>query len=177
MKTTIFASILFVSVLLSTSNLFAQHPMDHKAGRGEGSNKEMHGGIPNLTEEQKTKIKDIHLALSKEVQPLRNQLGELKARQKTLSTLDNPDMKAINANIDEITKVMNQLMKSRAAFRQKVRALLTDEQKVWFDSHPMHKNHRGMREPQMGRGHMEGHQMGRADHMEEHQTDETHTQK
>ena len=139
MKTTIFASILFVSVLLSTSNLFAQHPMDHKAGRGEGSNKEMHGGIPNLTEEQKTKIKDIHLALSKEVQPLRNRLGELKAKQHTLTTSDKPDMIAINANIDEITKVTNQLMKSKAAHHQQIRALLTDEQKVWLDSHPFRK--------------------------------------
>jgi Spy/CpxP family protein refolding chaperone len=150
MKTTIFASILFVSVLLSTSNLIAQNPMEHKVGRGEGSNKEMHGGIPNLTEEQKTKIKDIHLALSKEVQPLRNRLGELKAKQRTLTTSDKPDMSAINANIDEITKTTNQLMKSRAAHHQQVRALLTDEQKVWFDSHPTRKG---------GHGHM------KCDHM------------
>jgi len=176
MKTTNFIATIAIALMLTgTGSLFAQ-PSKSEMKKTE-FHKEMHNGIPNMTEDQKAKMKDLHVAFYKEVQPLRNQLGELKARQKTLSTLDNPDMKAINANIDEITKVMNQLMKSRAAFRQKVRALLTDEQKVWFDSHPMHKNHRGMREPQMGRGHMEGHQMGRADHMEEHQTDETHTQK
>jgi Spy/CpxP family protein refolding chaperone len=157
MKTTIFASIIFASVLLSTNSLFAQHPMEHKTGNGEGSNKEMHG-IPNLTEEQKTKIKDIHLALSKEIQPLRNRLGELKAKQRTLTTSDKPDMGAINTNIDEITKTTNQLMKSRAAHHQQVRALLTDEQKVWFDSHPFQKGgHKHMKGDHM-KGDMSQHQ-------------------
>ena len=44
-------------------------------------------------------------------------------------------MKAINANIDEITKLQNQMMKKAAEHRQQVRNLLTDEQKLWFDSH------------------------------------------
>jgi Spy/CpxP family protein refolding chaperone len=158
MKTTYFIATMALAMMLtSTGNMFAQTP-----SKGEMKRTEFHrgqgqrGGIPNLTDEQKAKIKDLHLATYKETKPLRNQLGELKAKQRTLTTADKPDMNAINANIDEITKVANQLMKSRAAFRQKVRALLTDEQKMWFDSHPMHRGH----------GHMRGHQMGGPNHQE-----------
>jgi Spy/CpxP family protein refolding chaperone len=177
MKTTNFiATIAIASMLTGTGSLLAQPSSKGEMKKTE-FHKETHNGIPNMTEEQKAKMKDLHIAFYKEAKPLRNQLGELKAKQKTLSTADNPDMKAINANIDEITKVMNQLMKSRAAFRQKVRALLTDEQRMWFDTHPMRKNHSGMRGHQMGRGHMEGRQMGRTDQMEGHQMDETHIQK
>jgi Spy/CpxP family protein refolding chaperone len=69
----------------------------------------------------------------------------LKARQKTLTTADNTDMKAINANIDEITKIQNQLMKKSVAMKQQFRSLLNDEQKVWYDSRSMKKGQqRGM---------------------------------
>jgi Spy/CpxP family protein refolding chaperone len=156
MKTTYFiATIALAMMLTGTGNILAQ-----PASKGEMKRTEMHkgphNGIPNLTEEQKTKIKDLHVANYKETKPLRNQLGELKAKQRTLTTADKPDLKAIDANIDEITKVMNQLMKSRAAFHQQVRALLTDEQKMWFDTHPMNRQH----------GNMRGHQMGGPRHQE-----------
>ncbi len=166
MKTTYFiASIAIASMLAGSGSMLAQ-----TASKGEmkrtAIHKEMeHNGIPNLTDEQKAKIKDLHVAQYKETKTLRNQLGELKARQKTLATADNSDLKAINANIDEITKVMNQLMKSKAAFRQQVRALLTDEQKMWFDSHPMGKNHGHMRGHPMGEQ-MGGHQMGEGEHFQ-----------
>ncbi len=104
---------------------------DYKMGK-EHSHKSF---IPNLTEEQKGKIKDLRLAHFKETQPLKNQLGELKARKKTLATAEKPDLKLIDANIDEISKIQNQLMKSRAQFQTQIRALLTDEQKMAFDMH------------------------------------------
>ena len=90
--------------------------------------------IPGLTDDQKSKLKELKLAHYKEVQPLRNQLGELKAKKHSLATVEKVDLKAIDANIDEITKLQNQLMKARAANIQKIRALLNDEQRMFFDS-------------------------------------------
>ena len=91
--------------------------------------------VPNLTEDQKTKIKDLKITHQKQMLIYRNQMGELKAKEQTLTTADKADMKAINANIDEITKVKNQMMKAKAQHQQDVRALLNPEQKLWFDTH------------------------------------------
>jgi Spy/CpxP family protein refolding chaperone len=91
--------------------------------------------IPNLTDDQKAKIKDLKTQLAKETLPLKNQLGELKAKERTLTTAATPDMKAINANIDEITTVRGKIMKATEGTNQKIRALLTDEQKLFFDTH------------------------------------------
>ena len=88
-----------------------------------------------LTDEQKAKIKDVKLAHQKEVMKHKNKMAELRAHLQTLSTADVVDMKAINATIDEITQSQNQLMKSREGFKQQVRALLTDEQRIQFDLH------------------------------------------
>ena len=155
MKITYLISAIALSLALSSTKSVLAQPANNGEMKKQEFHKEMHnmhGGIPNLTEDQKAKIKALHLASFKVAEPLRNQLGELKAKQKTLATADKPDMKAIDANIDEITKVMNQLMKNRASFHQQVRALLNDEQKMWFDTHPMHKGH-GMRNQEKGRMH------------------------
>ena len=74
----------------------------------------MKWGIPGLTTEQSAKLKEMKMAHYKEVQPVKNQLQELRAKQHTLTTAEKADMKAINANIDEITKLENTLMKARA---------------------------------------------------------------
>jgi Spy/CpxP family protein refolding chaperone len=116
----------------------------------QGMQQGKHEQIPILTDEQKAKMKELRLALHKETLPLKNQLNELKAKQQTLATADKADMKAINANIDEITKVQNQLMKAKSANLQQIRALLTDEQKMIFDTH----------KKMGGKGHKEGKMKG-----------------
>jgi len=100
--------------------------------RRDGSG--MMAAIPDLTAEQQDKIKTIHLNMMKESLPIKNKLGENKAKMKTLQTADNPDMKAINTLIDESAKLEADLKKKRAANHQEVRKLLTDEQRVIFDS-------------------------------------------
>jgi len=132
MKTKQFISATIIALMLfGTSPLFAQHgSMFHNNDRVK------------FTEEQKAKIKEIHLASFKEMQVLKNQMGELKAKQHTLSTTDKPDLNAINANIDEISKIQGKMMKIKAADNQKIRGLLSDEQKMQFDSGMMHKKGR-----------------------------------
>lgn len=135
----------FSALLFIAGNVSAQ--MNHKQGmepsKGDGigdrGHMRSHEMIPNMTEEQKTKVKDLRIAFYKLAQPLHNQMEELKAKEHTLTTSEKPDIKAINANIDEITKVQNQLMKAMASHRQDIRSLLTEEQKIRFDSKPLGK--------------------------------------
>lgn len=100
--------------------------------RRDGSG--MMSAIPDLTDEQQEKIKAIHLNMMKESLPIKNKIGENEAKMKTLQTADNPDMKAINALIDETAKLEADLKKKMAANHQDVRKLLTAEQRVIFDS-------------------------------------------
>ena len=79
----------------------------------------------------------------KAMQPLRNQLGEKKARLRTLTTADKVNMTEVNKVIDDIGAMQTQLMKLKEQRRQEIRKLLNDEQRVMFDAH--HGSHDGPR--------------------------------
>lgn len=166
MKTSHFSAIIVMVLMLATAGNVLSQQSYQQGPRGPKAGPNFDTRIPNLTEEQQTKIKEIRVAHLKEVQTLQNQMGELKAKQKTLSTAEKPDQKAIDANIDEITKVQNQMMKKASSMHQKVRALLTDEQKIWFDNHAGRKgmhDGKGMRKggcPCDGTGQGRGQGMG-----------------
>ena len=121
-------------------------------GQGYGRNYCLNA-IPDLTDEQKTKIEDLRTAHMKEMQNFRNQMREKRAHLITLQTADKVDMKAVNSTIDEMTALKNQQMKSNAAHRQEVRNLLTDSQKVYFDAHAGNRGHgKGMGQGRRGGG-------------------------
>jgi Spy/CpxP family protein refolding chaperone len=133
LQTIVIAIVFFMAGLV---NIYAQPgPGPHNAEMKCQKKEAGCMGIPNLTDDQQKKINDLRIAHQKEMQALHNQMGELKAKHKTLTTADKPDMKAVNANIDEITKLQNQIMKKAAEHQQQVRSLLNDEQKLWFDAH------------------------------------------
>ncbi len=92
--------------------------------------------IPDLTEAQETKIEALRVNHLKEMNSYRNQMNELRARKQTLNTSDQANLDEINAVIDQMTGVHNKMMKVSAKHRQDVRSMLTDEQKVYFDSMP-----------------------------------------
>lgn len=106
--------------------------------RGNQDNME----IPNLTEEQKTKIKDIKLKNEREMLTLKNQIGEKKAKLKTQTTTDSPNMNEVNKTIDEIGNLKSQINKRKAAAKQEIRSLLNEEQKLAFDTQKKNKNSR-----------------------------------
>lgn len=149
MRKTVFATITLVTVLLFSGYRVAAQPApmaspDRFAHHDMMKPHHDPFGIPNLTDEQKAKIKDLRLATYKETKVFKNQLGELNARKRTLESADKADFKAIDANIDEIARVKASIMKARAHFKQQVRALLTDEQRLAFDMHSeKHNFHRG----------------------------------
>jgi len=97
----------------------------------------------NLTDEQKEAFKKIMLTMHKEILPVRNEIGEAEAHQRTLLSVDKPDLSAINKNIDKIGALKIEVAKIFTKHRLEMRALLTDEQRMKFDNwrggmkHPM----------------------------------------
>jgi len=103
-----------------------------------------------LTPDQKKQIADFKLAHDKEMVQINNLLGEKKAQLKTLLQTEKPDIKKINAKIDEITDLQNQKMKLDAQHKCNVRSILTDEQKVRMDM--MMEHHPNGQGAMMARG-------------------------
>lgn len=140
--------VLMVSALIATSfsNAYAQ-----RGNRPMRDSARFERGIPNLTAEQKTKIQVLKVKHQKEVTPLRNELAEKKAHLRTLNSVEKPDINAINKTIDEISALQTKIMKSNASHRIEIASNLTDEQKVFFNSH-QGKMRNGKRGHGMGNG-------------------------
>jgi Spy/CpxP family protein refolding chaperone len=164
MKTRILSFLIVASFFIS-SVLIAQPNKVQKQMRPDSGKKEMmkkRGDRNNsesqkfFTEEQKEQMKELRLETAKKVKPLKNELSELMARQRTLTTADNADLNAINTNIDKMSDIKTDIAKIMAAQHQQVRSLLTEEQLVKFDTMkgekgPGHSRHRrNMNRP--GRG-------------------------
>jgi Spy/CpxP family protein refolding chaperone len=82
----------------------------------------------DLSEEQQAKITSLRTEHSKTMIPLRNKMAELKARERTLLSEENIDMKAVNKTIDEQTALMNKIRKLQVEQQVAMKGLLTDEQ-------------------------------------------------
>ncbi|HZK95797.1 MAG TPA: periplasmic heavy metal sensor [Prolixibacteraceae bacterium] len=87
----------------------------------------------NLTDAQKDAFKQSMIDMQKQIQPLRNELGEVKAHQKTLMTAEKTDVSAINKNIEKIGAIRVEMAKIQAKCHLDMRAQLTDDQKLKFD--------------------------------------------
>lgn len=139
MKTRILTLVLIAVFAISTTAM-AQHKQGEKRSDEQKEQmmkrrKEMKERKTNLfTEEQQGKMKELRLETAKQVKPFKNELNELKARQQTLTTADNADLNAINSNIDKISELRADIQKIMAAQHQEVRAMLTDEQLIKFDT-------------------------------------------
>jgi len=88
----------------------------------------------NLNEQQREAMQKIRTEQIKERTQTGNLLREKRAKLESLQTADKPDMKEINKVIDEIAALQAQEMKAQAASRQKIRSLLTDEQRTLYDA-------------------------------------------
>jgi Spy/CpxP family protein refolding chaperone len=87
----------------------------------------------NLTEEQREAFKKSAIELHKQLLPLKNELGELEAHQRTLVTAEKPDMAAISKNIEKIGSIRVEMAKIQVKHRVEMRSRLTDEQRLKFD--------------------------------------------
>src|SRR3989339_975255 len=150
-KLKLFLSMFLVIILSGTSMTFAQGKKEkvkkeeikeevviEKRGPGNyGMHEKRNGmmGIKDLSDEQKQKIDKIKFANQKENLQLKNKLAEKKAQLKTLESADNADMSAINKIIDEMSALKAEMHKKRAAQKQEIRKILTEEQRLQFDIH------------------------------------------
>ena len=149
---------LVIATLLMSLNIEANAQRTNK-GQGQGMYQQNRQGmrcnIPDLTEAQQKKIAEMRVGQMKDMLTFRNSMAEKRARLNTLRTADKVDINAINKTIDEMGATRIQMMKKREAHRQAVRKILTEEQRVIFDSRSMHGHKGGM----MGR-HGKGQGMG-----------------
>ena len=140
MKTNVLMAIAIAAVTSLTVNAQSQkmQPYSGKSPkevrqvmRSEGFTMPEGGG---LNDQQREELKKIRTEQLKERTRTRNLLNEKRAKLETLQTADKPNMKEINKVIDEIAAIQAQQMKAQADSRQKIRSLLTEEQRALYDA-------------------------------------------
>ncbi len=96
--------------------------------------------FPEFTKEQKDQMADLRSQHQKEMIPLRS---ELKLKRVELKDMlrDEASQSRINGKLDEIGDLRTEISKLRMDHRLKMRDILTDEQKEFFDSHPGLRKH------------------------------------
>ncbi|MCF8459375.1 MAG: Spy/CpxP family protein refolding chaperone [Flavobacteriales bacterium] len=139
-------------VALLVGNSFAQDKMAnepvrmHKRGelRQEKGQHDKMADIPNLTDEQKAKIKDIKDENRKKCEPQRAEMKELRTKLHEMKTSEKPDLNEINSLIDKLASMKAEVEKSKTAAELKVRSILTPEQLKAVDT--KHAENMKMRE-------------------------------
>jgi Spy/CpxP family protein refolding chaperone len=143
MRTKIFMVVLLMSI---SAVLFAQteevvvkkmHKQQQMGPKMEQRRDAVQG--LNLTDAQKEAFKAGMIATQKKLQPLKNELGEAEAHQRTLVTAEKPDLAAINKNIEKIGALKVEMAKVQIKNRMEMRAQLNDEQRLKFDNFRMHE--------------------------------------
>lgn len=129
----------FYSVFLLVITLLVATGADALAQRGRGMDRrggmgQIHSNIPDLTEDQSEQITTLRTAHLKEMQTFRDQIAINRIEYRAMMREDNANMADINANIEARSEIRTGMEKAQAAHLQEVRALLTEEQRVWFDS-------------------------------------------
>ena len=96
----------------------------------------------DLSEEQKDEMNVIRLEHFKNMNPLKNRMAELKAREHTLISEEEVDLKAVNNLIDEQTDLINKMKKLQAEHKVKAKSILTEEQNMKFEQRRAFKKQR-----------------------------------
>lgn len=122
-----------------------------RANRGPAAN-QAECVIPDLTEEQQNQINELRTKRIKASTQHRANMAELRAKKRSLSIADTPDMNKVNAVIDDMAEMRSANLKENAAHRQAVREILTDEQRVIYDSRHANRQGRGQQMYRRGGG-------------------------
>jgi Spy/CpxP family protein refolding chaperone len=138
---------LFLTGVLMVTALSAQSPRQGIRGL-------------DLSEEQQSEMTTLRTDHNKAITPLRNKMGELKARERTLLSEDPVDMKAVKENIDEQSELTSIIRMLQVEYQVAVKKILTDEQVMKLqqprqyaqrDGFRRQDGHRDFRGPRMGR--------------------------
>ena len=134
--------LIFVIIMISTSAMaqryrndgqprgFRQESCDWSWSSRQGWKAQL-----NLTDEQSAKIEAIKLASSEGFIARRNKINELEAQLNSAMTGETINKAQANNLIEEIAKLKAENQKARVDDHFKIRALLTDQQKVIMDQH------------------------------------------
>ena len=119
-------------------------------GQGDGPGILAKAEALELTTEQIKKIKAMRLDMAKEKIRLRSELELKQLELRELMSADEPDIRRIEAKIDEMAPLRTELQKKRIEHRLAVRNVLTQEQKAKLEllrgaGLRHHKGHRGGR--------------------------------
>lgn len=89
----------------------------------------------NLNAEQQSNLESMRTAHVSKMQQLHADMQIKRAELNKLQLSENADQAAIDQKIEELMAMKTQAWKQKAAHRQKVRALLSPEQRIIFDAH------------------------------------------
>ena len=129
---------------------------DRGFGRGDGPGILAKAEALELTSEQIKKIKAMRLDMAKEMVKLRSELELKQLELKELMSVDEPEIRLIEAKIDEMAPLRTELQKNRIGHRLAVRDVLTPEQKEKLEL----MRGRGMRHHKGQRGEHQRRQRG-----------------
>ncbi len=172
MKAKMFFIAILACILLNPVELFAQrgrtapgrHPQgkftERPAERTERPARDAMEyclSLPDLTEEQQEAIREVRLKQIESSTKHRTEMEALRASKRSL--MRGVSEGDVNEVIDKMTALRNTQMKSNVAHHQAIRELLTEEQRILFDSRVMRRpggrsasDSRGVQSPRMGRG-------------------------
>ena len=136
--------LMILSIILISASVFSQERSGRKEKKHEFQRERSENCvidhetlIPDLTDDQKEQIKSIKLEGMKEIQPLENKIGEKEARLKTLTTEEPINYKEVDVTINEIYDLKATILQKQIRSRQKIKELLTEDQKIIFDKMPL----------------------------------------
>jgi hypothetical protein len=128
-KMALISGMIFVSFIFVSQGLYGQ--TDDRYGPGI---EEDYYGL-NLTQEQMKKIEILELELEKEISPL---IAKLRSNYVVLDELEterNPDPKRIDNVWGVICRLEEDIEKKEISHEKKIREVLTEDQRVIFDSY------------------------------------------
>lgn len=116
---------------------FAQRGQRENRGQMQRGRKgQMHrGNMLNLSDEQKTQMKELRFANVKDTKILRDEAEVLRLKQRQMMTSENPDKGILISNVNSLSKIITQLAKKRFDNRLEMRKILDEDQLVLFLSH------------------------------------------
>lgn len=129
---------------------------EHGGGMRHGGGKGMHGGHggagghggpqlygpswkETLTDGQKAQLDALHRDYARTKAPLKAGIKALKVALAALATAPEPDTQAIEAKIDELLALKRDAMRAKYAYVAAQRQVLSEEQRVSFDMHSIHR--------------------------------------
>lgn len=153
MKRSVIVGMICMFVVAGMSNLYAQQ---NRGERGQRSDQCRKGMRCNLSDAQKEQMKEVRVKYAKQSLDIKNELNELRAKQKTLVSAEKPNKSQVYANIDKMTALKKELHLQKLDMRMEMRSFLTEEQLLRADARPSHR--KGMKQ---GRGGNDGMTQGR----------------